>query len=129
MNIIYERESKYSFEESIEKVKTLLKERSFGVLWQLNFKDKLAEHELTLDGNFMVLEVCNPKQAQKVLSRHIDVGYFLPCKMAIYEKDDAVYVGMPRPEKLIGMIGHEDLFEVGAQVEAVLKEVIDEIAA
>ncbi len=127
MNILYEKKVSLPYNEALETLKEKLKESSFGVLWQLNFKDKLAEHDLELSSNFTVLEVCNPKKAHTVLEKHIDVGYFLPCKMAVYEKEGHVYVGMPKPETLIGMIGHEDLVEVAAEVETILAGVIDQM--
>lgn len=33
-----------------------------------------------------VIDVCNPHQAKQVLEKHLDVGFFLPCKMVVYEE-------------------------------------------
>ena len=125
MDIIYEKTTDKSFEEALESVKKELKERKFGVLWELNFKDKLKEHDIGFDHNFKVLEVCNPKKAGEVLNAHIDVGYFLPCKMVVYEKEGKVVIGTVKPEQLIGMMNYEDLETVASEVQNILTEAVD----
>lgn len=127
MEIIYEVKVKKSFEDTIDALKKSLSEHNFGVLWELNFKDKLKEKGLDFDTNFKVFEVCNPKQAKEVLESHIEVGYFLPCKMVIYEKNNSVYVGMLRPTDLIGMFNDDSLVSIAKEVEKELKAAIDAI--
>lgn len=125
MDIRYEKMTTKSFEEAVESVTNSLKERKFGVLWQLNFKDKMAEHDIDFPNNFMILEVCNPQKANEVLSAHIEVGYFLPCKVVVYEKDGQVFIGTAKPGMLINMTGYDDLDKVGSEVESILIESID----
>lgn len=125
MDIRYEKQTKKSFNEAVESITNSLKERKFGVLWQLNFKEKMAEHGIDFPNNFMILEVCNPVQANKVLSAHIEVGYFLPCKVVVYEKDKDVFIGTAKPGMLLGMMGYDDLDSVANEVEKVLIESID----
>lgn len=125
MDIRYEKKTNKSFSEAVESITNSLKERKFGVLWQLNFKEKMAEHEIDFKNNFMILEVCNPHKANEVLSAHIEVGYFLPCKVVVYEKDGEVFIGTVKPGMLIGLMGYDDLDEVANEVENVLVEAID----
>ncbi len=96
------------------------------MLFELNFKDKLKEKGLEFDSNFKILEVCNPVQAQEVLSRNIEVGYFLPCKMVVYEKEGSVHIGMIKPTELIQMIGSEEIVGISRDIENVLKKSIDD---
>ena len=88
MNMIYKQKTEKAFEQALESLKGNLAEEEFGVLWQLNFKDKLQEKGLAFDNNFMILEVCNPSKAQRVLNEQMDMGFFLPCKVAVYEDDE-----------------------------------------
>ena len=125
MNIKYEVKSEKSFDKAVESLKNSLSENKFGVLYELNFKDKLKEKGLEFDSNFKILEVCNPVQAKEVLSRNIEVGYFLPCKMVIYEKEGSVYIGMIKPTELIQMIGSEEIIALAKDIENVLKKSID----
>lgn len=126
MDLRYEVKTSKTFSTAVEDLKKSLSENKFGVLWELNFKDKLEEKGLDFHQNFKVLEVCNPNQAKEVLDRHIEVGYFLPCKMVVYEKENNVFIGMQRPTSMIGMLGQEELLSIAQQVETVLKKAIDE---
>ncbi len=125
MNIIYEKETSKGFEEAIESIKEELKERNFGVLWQFDMKGKLQEHNLELNGHAVILEVCNPQQAQKVLNQSFSVGYFLPCKIAVFEREGRTTVGTVLPSELIGQMPGLDLKDVAQEVEQVLRESID----
>lgn len=126
MEMIYEKITEKSFYEAVESIQESLKNKSFGVLWQLNFKEKMAEHNIEFENNFMILEVCNPHKANEVLSQHIEMGYFLPCKMVAYEKDGKVRIGTARPEKLMAMTGLDGLEDIASEVEKILIEAIDE---
>jgi uncharacterized protein (DUF302 family) len=113
----YEVITRKSFEDAVSSIIKNLEEVKFGVLWKLNFKEKLKEKEIDFRNNFMILEVCNPQKAKEVLTKHIDVGYFLPCKIVVYEEADSVKIGMMNTEKLIGMLGYSDLIETAKDVQ------------
>lgn len=124
----YEVKTNKTFDEAVESLKSSLADVSFGVLWELNFKDKLKEKGYDFDSNFKVFEVCDPKQAKEVLETHIEVGYFLPCKVVVYEKDGTTRIGMPKPTQLLGMMGRDELMDVAEKVEGELKKAIDNAA-
>lgn len=126
MDLNYEVKTSKTFSTAVDDLKKSLGNNNFGVLWELNFKEKLAEKGLDFQQNFKVLEVCNPKQAKEVLDQHIEVGYFLPCKMVVYEKENSVVMGMMLPTSMIGMLGQEALLSVAQHVETVLKKALDE---
>lgn len=125
MEIKYERSTNKGFEEACESLKLNLSDSGFGVLWELNFKDKLQEKGLEFDSNFKIFEVCNPKQAKEILDFNIEIGYFLPCKMVVYEKKSDVYIGMLRPESLIKLSKVDGVEETAKSVERILKYAID----
>lgn len=128
MEMNYEVRTEKSFEEAIKSIKDHLERFKFGVLWELNFKDKLAEKGLEFGRNVKVLEVCNPANALEVLEKNIEVAYFLPCKVVVYEKDEGMYIGMVRPEKLIEMLGDESLYGIASNIESNLKKAIQDAA-
>ncbi len=127
MNMIYKQKTEKTFDEALESLKANLSEVEFGVLWQLNFKDKLQEKGLTFDNNFMILEVCNPVKAQRVLSEQMEMGFFLPCKVAVYEEGGITYIGMPNPTSLMStiMVDNVDLENMAKEVELQLQQAID----
>lgn len=125
MGLVYEKSTNKSLTEAISSLESNLKESGFGILWQLNFKDKLQEKGLEFKDDFVILEVCNPKQAKEVLEENIQIGYVLPCKMVVRREGDKTYIGMTSPEVLIGLFEGSDLKEVAKKVEESLKNSIE----
>lgn len=125
MDVFFEKATDKSLDEAMKSLKENLQEYEFGVLWELNFKDKLEEKGLEFEDDFVVLEVCNPKQAKEVLEKNIHIGYVLPCKMVVRNEKNKTYIGMTRPESLIGLFNEPELTEVAKQVEENLKKAIE----
>lgn len=125
MNILYDVVTDKSFDQAVADLNESLGAVSFGVLWELNLRDKLHEKGLDFADNIQILEVCNPKQAKKALETQIEVGAFLPCKIVVFEKDGKVHLGLPRPSALIGLIDNAGLTDVATEVEAALQSAID----
>lgn len=124
-NIKYEVVTSKSFNEAVESLEKSLEELKFGVLWKLNFKDKLKEKGIEFDKNFMILEACNPHKAKEVLSKHIDIGYFLPCKLVVYEDNNTIKIGMINPDMLIGLLNHSDMESTAKEVQTILISAIN----
>jgi uncharacterized protein (DUF302 family) len=114
----YTADSTKSLEETILSLEERLKEEQFGVLWDLNINEKLEAKGLKLDSTYRILEVCNPKEAHRVLSHNPLISYFLPCKIVVYEDGTGhVKVGMPKPTALISMVEDSGLKEIAQDIE------------
>lgn len=113
----YTVESSKTLEESIESIEAALKEEKFGVQWKFNIQETLKKKGVELDKEFVVLEVCNPQKAKKVLTENSLAGYFLPCKIVVYKEGNQTKIGFPKPTELIGLINDEHLAEVARDVE------------
>lgn len=113
----YTVETDQSVSQAIAALEIHLKEEKFGVLWQLNMKEKLNQKGIDFAPNYYILEVCNPHEAKRVLSESPIVGYFLPCKIAVYEEEGRTRIGLPKPTALIGMVGGENLQSIAEDVE------------
>ncbi|QTN00262.1 DUF302 domain-containing protein [Sediminibacillus dalangtanensis] len=115
-----------SLEEAVESLTNNLKNEQFGVLWQFDIQSKLQEKGLDFHQPYLVLEVCNPEEAERVLTQNLMAGYFLPCKIVVYEDEGKVKIGLPRPTALIEMITDRSLKEFAADIEKRLIECIDQ---
>jgi uncharacterized protein (DUF302 family) len=124
-NVKYEVVTNKSFDEAVSSIIKSLETQKFAV-WKLNFKERLHEKGINFDSSFMILEACNPHKAKEILSDYPDVGYFLPCKVAVYEVKGSIVIGMMRPEILINMLGYEDLSDTAKEVEEILMKAIDD---
>lgn len=122
----YTVETSKSIEEAITSLEENLKEEKFGVQWQFNIKETLDNKGFGIENPFTVLEVCNPKEAQSVLTANQLVGYFLPCKIVVYEdKEGKTQIGMPKPTALIQMVEDDALQEIAKDIETRLIACID----
>ena len=125
MEIYLEKKTTKSFEKALEDLRQALMERKFGVLWELNFKDKFAEKGFDYGKNHMILEVCNPRIAIDILNAQPDMAYFLPCKMMIRDDGGSVVLGMIKPEALVEIMGEDKIREAALIVEKTLWEAIE----
>lgn len=121
----YTVQSERTVDDVIDRLGETLKEESFGVLWDFDLSETLEKKGQAIDGKYRILEVCNPKAAKEVLSQHLEGGYFLPCKIAVFEKDNHTHIGMPKPTTLIRLIDDESLQSIAADVESRLQRAID----
>lgn len=121
----YTVETNKSIEVAIKDLEENLKAEKFGVLWEFDIKETLQNKGFEFEQGFMVLEVCNPKEAQEVLTRNKMVGYFLPCKIVLYEDDGKTKIGLPKPSALIQMVEDDELKEFATNIEDRLIACID----
>ncbi|MCR3954661.1 MAG: DUF302 domain-containing protein [Gudongella sp.] len=126
MDIKYKVKTEKSYEEALEALKKSLKEKSFGVLWELDFEETLKSKGLEFEGNFKILEVCNPKQAKEILTINMEAGLFLPCKMAIFEDKGQMFIGLVSPKELMGVFKDDKLSEIGSRIEHELMAAMEE---
>ena len=115
-----------TIDAAIQSLEETLKENKFGLLWQMNIPEKLQEKGVEFDMPFRVLEVCNPHEAKRVLTHNPLVGYFLPCKIVVYELAGKTHIGMPKPSVLMNIIDDPALVTLAQNIEDSLKKSIDE---
>lgn len=125
----YTKEVSGTVDEAAKRIEEELQKEKFGVLWSFDVKEKLNEKGLDFDQSFKILEVCNPGEAKKVLTENPLAGYFLPCKITVYEENGQVKVGMPRPTMLITQVDSSDdtLKTIAENVEENMKAAIDRV--
>ncbi len=121
----YTVETAQSPEQAMKALEENLKAEKFGVLWQLDMREKLKEKGVDFEQAYHILEVCNPVEAKRVLTENLLVGYFLPCKIAVYTDGDTTKIGLPKPSALIGLVENDALMGIAKDIEERLIAVID----
>jgi uncharacterized protein (DUF302 family) len=76
------------YEEAVEKARAALKEEGFGVLCEIDIKEKLKERLGVDFRKYVILGACNPALAYKTLQEEINIGLLLPCNVIVYEADE-----------------------------------------
>jgi uncharacterized protein (DUF302 family) len=116
-----------SFADAVERVKNALKVEGFGVLCEIDIKDKLKE-KLGVDfRDYLILGACNPPLAYQTLQAEIDIGLLLPCNVIVYERDGKSVVSAIDAAKMMTVVGNPALQEAAKQVNEKLRRVIDSL--
>jgi len=115
------------YEEAVERARAALKAEGFGVLCEIDIKDKLKE-KLGVDfRNYVILGACNPQLAFKTLQKEINIGLLLPCNVIVYEADEPgkSVVAAIDAKTMLSVIGDNATLDlVAVEVNENLKRVI-----
>lgn len=113
------------FGEVEQKVRQELVKESFGVLTEINIKDKFKEKLGKDFREYVILGACNPPLAWEAFSKEINIGTLLPCNVVVYRDDDGKTVVMVMdPVAALGVIGNAELTEIATQVRARMERVL-----
>ena len=119
------------FEEAVEKARIALKEEGFGVLCEIDIKEKLKE-KLGVDfRNYVILGACNPPLAYKTLQQDLGIGLLLPCNVVVYETDEAgkSVVAAIDAKTMLSVVGTNNatINAVAAEVNEKLERVVAQL--
>jgi len=115
-------------DEAVEKVTATLQEEGFGILCEIDVKATLKK-KLDIDrGAYRILGACNPPLAHQALDAEPEVGLLMPCNVVVYVGEDGrTRVGSVDVNKLLGIVGRDDLQEIAADVTRRLKKAVDAV--
>jgi uncharacterized protein (DUF302 family) len=119
-----------SYDESLERVISALKDEGFGVLTRIDVHDTFKEKLGVEFPKYAILGACNPPLAHKALSARPDAGLMLPCNVVVEEVDGGTLVRIVNAAAMMqagGLDGDPVLKEVGGEAEARLKRVAEAI--
>jgi len=119
------------YKEAVEKARVALKEEGFGVLCEIDIKEKLKE-KLGVDfRNYVILGACNPPLAYKTLQQEIGIGLLLPCNVVVYETDEAgkSVIAAIDAETMLSAVGANNatLNAVATEVNEKLRRVVSQV--
>lgn len=75
-----------------------------------------------------LIEMCNARDASKVLAAHIMIGLMLPCPVMVHEHAGEVSISTMRPTLIGAFFPDAGIDEVAASVERAIIAVVDEAA-
>lgn len=115
------------YESVIELTKESLKNEGFGVLAEIDVREKMKE-KLGLEmKKYIILGACNPPNAYKAILAEENIGLMLPCNVIVYEKGNKTILSIIRPTVAMQMIDNPDIRKLADAVEGELKTVFDAI--
>jgi len=119
----FTKELNTPFETVTEQVREALKKEGFGILTEIDVREKMKE-KLGVDMNkYIILGACNPPNAYKAILAEENIGLMLPCNVIVYEKGNRTILSIIRPTTVMKMVDNAELREVAETVEGQLKKV------
>jgi uncharacterized protein (DUF302 family) len=116
------------FEQAVRDVTEELKKEGFGIITEIDLKEKFKE-KLNVDfSQYKILGACNPALAYKAVQVEPSIGVMLPCNVLVRETTDGeVEVNFINPLYSIGAIEQENLSWLAQEVHEKLSAVRDRI--
>ena len=112
------------FADAVGRVKKELKAEGFGVLCEIDVQATLKE-KLGVDGEpYLILGACNPPLAHRALEAEPDLGVLLPCNVVVYERGGETHVSAIDAERMLSIVGNDELAVVAADVRQRLATVV-----
>ena len=121
----FTKELDIPYEAVIEEITAALKNEGFGILTEINIKEKLKEKLGIEFRKYIILGACSPANAYKSLQVEENIGLMLPCNVIVYEKDGKTVLSVIKPATAMQMIDNAELKKIAEHVEDQLKQAFD----
>jgi uncharacterized protein (DUF302 family) len=117
------------FAEAVEHVREELKNEGFGVLCEIDVQATLREKLGAEIGPYLILGACNPPLAHQSLTAEPELGVLLPCNVVVYERDGATHIAAIDAERMLSIVGNDELQPIAEQVREKLAAVVERAAS
>jgi uncharacterized protein (DUF302 family) len=119
---------KGNFDDVHKQVVESLKDVGFGVITEIDMKEKLKE-KLDVDyKNYVILGACNPGFAYEAVQMEEELGVLLPCNVVLIDKEDGnVQVSAIDAQKMMSVVGNDELDAIALTVNERLTQALDSL--
>jgi uncharacterized protein (DUF302 family) len=115
------------FAEAVERVREELAADGFGVLCEIDVQATMKA-KLGVDGEpYTILGACNPPLAHRALQAEPELGVLLPCNVVVYVRNGETHVAAVDAERMLSIVGNEELAPIAADVRARLAAVVERV--
>jgi uncharacterized protein (DUF302 family) len=112
------------YAETVERVRSLLRDEGFGVLTEIDVQRTLKEKLGRDIEPYVILGACNPPLAARALELEPDIGLLLPCNVVVARRGARTFVGAVYPQSLVEFAANPELEEVARQADERLRRVV-----
>jgi len=123
----YGRFVQLEFNAAVQQAREALKSEGFGVLCEIDIKEKLKEKLGVEFSNYIILGACNPPLAYNALQQEPNIGLLLPCNLVVYETGGRSFVAAVDAARMLSVVGNAALEPIARDVNEKLRKVIDKI--
>jgi uncharacterized protein (DUF302 family) len=116
---------KADFDEIRGRLIENLKDVGFGVITEIDMKEKLKE-KLDIDyKRYVILGACNPGFAYEAIQMEEELGVLLPCNVVIIDKENGwVQIAAIDARKMMSVVGNKELDGVAEVVNERLRQAL-----
>jgi uncharacterized protein (DUF302 family) len=123
----YGRALDQPFDVALQRTRESLKAEGFGILCEIDIREKLKEKLGVEFTKYIILGACNPPLAYRALQEEMNLGLLLPCNVVVYEKDGKSFVAAINASKMLSIVGNAVLEATAGQVNEKLERVINNL--
>jgi len=116
------------FTETLDATRAALAEQGFGVLTEIDLSATLKEKIGADVPPQVILGACRPPLAYAAVQAEPSIGLLLPCNVVVYQRDGQTHISAIDADRMLSIVGNEDLAPVAAQVRAKLAAVVERAA-
>jgi uncharacterized protein (DUF302 family) len=100
----------------------------FGVIAVHDLQETLKKKGVDLAMECRIYEVCNPRQAKKVLDADGAISTALPCRISVYGSPEGYTLATMRPTEMMKAFANPEIEHVAREVETVILQMMQEAA-
>jgi uncharacterized protein (DUF302 family) len=128
MSFTFNKTLRMDFDQASQKVREALQSEGFGIITEIDLKDKFKE-KLDVDFHrYTILGACNPKMAYEAVQQEEHIGVMLPCNVLLSEKQQGtIEVAAINPLASIGGTGNDKLKPIADQVGQKLQSALEKL--
>lgn len=127
MNSFFIVNTPKSFDHACVDLEAAVINHGFGVMSVHDMGETFRSKGINFSENCRVFEVCNPKQAAKMLEHDISLNMALPCRISVYTDAGQTRIGMIRPGEMLQALSTDpQLINVAKEVDASTSAMIKE---
>tara|TARA_R110002167_G_scaffold30424_5_gene100551 strand:- start:10079 stop:10462 length:384 start_codon:yes stop_codon:yes gene_type:complete len=120
-------DSEKSFKQASDDLDAAVKRNGFGVLHIHDLGETLRSKGVEFAEQCRVFEVCNPKQAAKVMSTDMRLNMALPCRISVFTENGVTKIGLIKPAQMLSALSDsKELGEIAIEVENATIKMVDE---
>jgi uncharacterized protein (DUF302 family) len=120
-------ESDKAFDAASADLEQAVIRNGFGVLHVHDLAATLRSKGVPFDEQCRIFEVCNPKQAGRVLSADMRLNTVLPCRISVFTEKGRTRIGLLRPVAILSALSQDpDLVATAEEVERATIGMVDE---
>jgi uncharacterized protein (DUF302 family) len=122
-------ETDLGFDDAVGRARQELQVEGFGVLTEIDVKATLRA-KLGVDVEpYLILGACNPSLAHQAMELEPELGVLLPCNVVVYRRDGRTVVSAVDAERMLSIVGNDDLLPVATEVRDRLARVVARVVA